>query len=120
MARLQLKVSPTFKAKVILPLASGEDADITFTFRHRTRSEIVTHAKARQEATAALAEDDIEGHIDLDVLMILDLAEGWDLPDEFNEENIRYLIEHHCSAPGSIYEVYLKRLTAAKEGNSGR
>lgn len=103
MAKLSLSAAPTFVAKVGIPVAGAEPAMVELTFRHRTRS-----------ALSAWLE---QGKDRADVDAILDLASGWDLPDEFNRDNVETLVQNYIGAPAVLVDFYIKELTKAKLGN---
>lgn len=103
MAQLKLQPEPTFKAKVLIPIPGSEPGEVEFTFRHRGRKELATFGEA------------MTGRSDAD--LILDLASGWDLDDEFNAETVAQMVEKYFAAPDAIWRAYIDELTKAKEKN---
>lgn len=103
MAKLKLQPDPTFNAKVAIHQPGAEPVEVEFTFKHRGRKELAAFAK------------DMAGISDAD--LILALASGWELEDEFSAENIGILVENHYTAPTAIWMGYLDALTKAKEKN---
>ncbi len=104
MAKLKLQPDPTFKAKVEISVPGGTPAKVEFTFKHRTRQEMDRFLKSVSDM-----KDDPE--------MILALATGWELADEFNEENVRTLCDSYISAPAAIFDAYLQELAGNRRKN---
>ena len=119
MAKLQLGKAPTsFKRIVKIPCVSGETADIEMTFKYRTRKQfaelldkIIAKAPSETQSEDAdipaksiadrLAESDKDS-----VDYILDIAEAWDLADDFNKKNVAALIDEFPGAAAIIGEKY--------------
>lgn len=104
MARLKLIAEPTFPAKVEIPLAGGATADVSLTFKHRTRKQLDDYVNSRSGKT--------------DVESFMDIVVGWDLEDEFNAANVELLLENHISVALAVYRAYLAELVGAREKNS--
>lgn len=102
MARLKLNPDPTFKLKVRVPVPGG-DAEVTFTFKYRDREVM----KAWTEQTAKMAEADA----------LMDIAEGWDLADEFSRENVETLCRNYPGAAYAAVFAYCKELVGVREKN---
>ena len=103
MAKLALKASPTFQAKVGIPVAGGASVDVLFTFRHRTKTELVEFVSTRQDKT--------------DEETFLEMVTDWDLEDAFTPENVKELLENYIGAALAVYETYKAELVKAKAGN---
>jgi hypothetical protein len=101
MAKLKLVANPTFIAKVGIPVAGATDADVTFTFRHRTKAELEDWVKESGD----------------DVKMILSMATAWDLDEQFNEDTVGVLVQNYMGAPEVIVTAYMKELLKAREKN---
>lgn len=102
MAKLTLNANPTFKAKVGIPVpGSDELAEVEFIFQHRTRDEL----------------DKWMGESAEDLQKVLEMATGWDLPDKFNEANVKTLLQNYFGAAAAIVTGYLSELMKAKKGN---
>lgn len=104
MAKLKLKPDPTFPGKVDVHVPGGAPGNIVFTFKHRTRSELVSLTKKIKDM-----KDDVE--------LIKAIATGWDLEDEFNDKNIRTLIEEYIDFPNAAFIEYCKELTGSRSKN---
>ena len=104
MAKLTLKAKPTFKARVAIP-APGEDEfePLEFTFKHRTRDEIDEFCKSAGELR--------------DAALIMAIASGWELADEFNEKNLNDFSQDYIMAPNAIFQKYLDELVKARAKN---
>jgi hypothetical protein len=135
MAKVILGKRPaTFVKKVSIPLLDGTAADVTFTFRTRTRTELaaVTDAHnaavraagaAADAASAAKEEDDfnlerfVGLHIGADADLILQLAEGWDLDDAFSKEAIVQFLDEFGGAGPLVVSACRAALNEGRLGN---
>lgn len=102
-SKFVLAVSPTFRAKVAIPIPGKQAEPVEFTFKGRTREqfkEFVENLKDRE-----------------DVDVILDIASGWELEDAFDKENVEQLTENYLGAARAVIEKYLSELTQARLGN---
>jgi hypothetical protein len=101
---LKLNPEPTFKAAVRIPVPGGESEPVVFTFKHRTVDELKEfHASCKA------------GLPDFDVFRACVL--GWDLVDEFNEDNIRRLLQSYHGAAREVAKTYVTELMGARLGN---
>ena len=103
MAKLKLQPDPTFSAKVAIPVPGSDPVEVEFTFRHRGRKELASFAESMKDS----------GDADL----IMSLATGWELEDEFTAENVGLLVENYYGAPNAVWTTYLDALTKAKDKN---
>jgi hypothetical protein len=103
MAKFALKPSPTFKAKVEVPVPGAKAAQVEFTFRHRTREELASWLEA------------IEGKTGKEV--VLEAACGWELEEPFDAENVAALLDNYIGAFQAVLDTYLKQLAGAREKN---
>jgi len=101
--KFTLTPSPTFKAKVGIPVPGNGTTAVEFTFKGRTRDEFKTFI------------DELANREDVDVIM--DIASGWELEDAFDKENVEELIQNYLGAARAIIEKYLSELTQARLGN---
>ena len=101
--KFSLTASPTFKAKVTIPVAGGKPVDVEFTFKHRTR-------EAFKKFIESLTDRE-------DVDVILDIASGWDLEDAFDAESLEQMVENHIGSGLAVIQTYISELTAAKVKN---
>ena len=103
MAKLTLTASPTFTAKVAIPVPGGKAVPVEFKFKGRTKDEF-------KELLEGMAERE-------DVEAILEVASGWDLEDVFNEDNVEKLVQNYIGSAKAILEKYITELSAARLGN---
>lgn len=103
MAKLSLKIDPTFPAVVTIPKAGGESVQIKLTCKHRTKDQFNEFTKSRADKS--------------DADSILDMATGWDLEDAFTAENIEAMCQNYIAAPLEIYRAYIDQLVGAKAKN---
>lgn len=103
MAKLVLQPDPTFQEKVGIVRPGAEPGEVLFTFKHRTREELVKFLDQVSELD--------------NVQMILAVASGWDLADEFNEANVRVLTENFIPAPRAVFDTYCSALQGARAKN---
>lgn len=102
-SKFSLTASPTFKAKVAIPIPGDKAVDVEFTFKGRTREAFKTFI------------DNLKDREDAEVVM--DIASGWDLEDAFSKENVDILTQNYLGAARAIIEKYLSELTQARLGN---
>lgn len=103
MPKLTLAVNPTFSAKVAVPVAGGDLAEVVFTFRHRTKTELDKFVTSRDGV------DDVDSFMDMVV--------GWDLDEPFTRENVKLLLENYIGSAVSTLKVYIDELVKSKLGN---
>lgn len=103
MAKLKLNPEPTFKAKVGIPVPGSRPAEVLFTFKHRTRDEVIAWVEGSRDAT--------------DVESVLDVVVGWELEDEFNRENVERLCNNYPGSGLVIISAYLDELRGARVKN---
>ncbi|GGA05586.1 phage tail assembly chaperone [Dyella caseinilytica] len=103
MAKLKLNPAPTFTAQVKIPVPGGESDPVTFTFKHRKRTDTIDWLK-----TTSTKED---------YVIVQDMAAGWDLDDEFTPDNIATLCDNYPGAGGAILDAYLAELRGARAKN---
>ena len=101
--KFNLTTSPTFKAKVSIPIPGKQAEPVEFTFKGRTRDEFKTFI------------ENLKDRDDVDVL--LDIASGWELEDAFDKDNLEELTQNYIGAARAIIEKYLSELTQARLGN---
>lgn len=102
-AILKLVANPTFKSKVGIPVAGGETVDVEFTFKHRTRTDLVPFVQPEKD------RDDLD--------MMMECVIGWDLAEEFNRQNASIFLENYGGAAYAIYLRYLEELTGQRSKN---
>lgn len=101
--KLTLGALPNFKLPVKFTMPNGEEAKIVFT---------VKHVKANEIQDLYASENAIS-----DVEMITKLAVGWDLGEEFNEENVKELISYFPASALALTGTYLAALAGQRVKN---
>jgi hypothetical protein len=99
----KLDPNPTFDALVAIPVPGGSKADVKFTFKHRSKTELEEFLSSNQSMD--------------DTALVNSIATGWELDDEFNDENIGRLLNNYIGAGMAIYTKYLEELYQAKRLN---
>lgn len=112
MTKFSLIPNPTFSATATIPRAGAEDGQLSFTFRHKTLEELRVmdeelQKKAEGKKTA------IEPQADY----LMEIVEGWALPDDFTRENVIVLLKNYPRAFDSIGLAYTKELMGFREKN---
>lgn len=103
MAKIKLNPDPTFSYPVTIPVPGGEAASIVFTFKHRTRDEIIPWLENLKGKT--------------DAACVTDMATAWDLDEEFSPENVERLCQNYGGAGTAILDTYLSELRGARVKN---
>jgi hypothetical protein len=124
MAKLTLNPAPTFKKVVEIPTPNGV-GEVTFEFKHKDRvemAEFLVQRQARAEASAKKVDKSnlvpvVKDAVERDADMVLDIAVGWDLDDEFSRESIVTLIRKFDQAALSIIETYGEANSGQKQKN---
>lgn len=101
--KLKLVPDPTFEAVVDIPVHGGAVAPVKFKFRHRSRSAYKEWAES------------LTGKKDIDLL--LDIAVGWDLDEEFNRENAERLLENYAGSGQTVFNAYNSEIFQARIKN---
>jgi hypothetical protein len=99
---LRLQPNPTFTAQVQIPVAGGEPEPVQFEFKHRTRDETRELVERKE-----LTDDEL----------VMAVACGWGLVEEFNAKNVHTLLQSYQAAAGAIYSTYLAQLSGVRLGN---
>lgn len=113
MAKLALKANPTFEVKVGIPTHGGEPVEVSFTFKHKTRTQYDAFAKEFSEREVKSSEDSIAADVDY----IMAICCGWELDDEFNAANVRELVENRVAVSAALSAAYTQTLMQVKLGN---
>lgn len=131
MAKIKLGARPkTFTHTVTVPMPEGGTASVQMLLRYRTRSEFGafvdnlvatarTQPPADQSAEAVLfsLQQALEQTRDTNAEYILQIAEGWNLDEEFNLPNVRQFCDELPGAAMAVIEAYRAALTEGRLGN---
>ena len=101
--KITLDDEPTFSSTVDIPAPGSRPAPTGFTFKGRTRTEFKKWM------------DELSGKTNVEAIM--EVAEGWDLPFTFNEENIAKFDNKYLAAAGAILDKYIAEINQARSGN---
>lgn len=103
MKKFSIDPNPTFRFPVAIPVPGGQAADVVFTFRHKTKTEMNDLIKRAE----TLSEVDL----------IMEVACGWELVDQFTTENVTRMIDNYIGSAGAIFSAYIGELTKVREKN---
>lgn len=105
MAKLKLSLGrlPSFKLPVKFNLIDGSEVEVVFIAKHLKASELQEFYTRDNE------------NKDTDFLMFI--CEGWNLEEEFNEENVKEFIELFPSAILPLNQQYMLALTGNRAKN---
>ena len=101
--KLTLAPLPDFKLPVKFTMPDGNEGSILFTVRHLKAKEV----QEMYEAEKVVRDADL----------IMRLATGWDLEEEFNEENAKTLVEFYPGAALALTGSYLAALAGQRVKN---
>ncbi|ATN93795.1 tape measure chaperone [Citrobacter phage IME-JL8] len=100
--KITLGALPDFALPVKFIMPNGDEAKITFKVKHRPSNEV-------QEL---YDRQDIKDHD-----FIMELASGWDLEEEFNQENAEMLVRYYPGAALALTSTYLRALAGQRVKN---
>jgi len=108
MSKIKFKLvpDPTFEWPVPIPVAGAKPVPVTFIFKHRDRD-------AYKAFIENLSEMD-------DETIIQSLAVGWELEDEFNDENISKLLKNYHGAARAVLNEYINEQGALRDAVLGK
>lgn len=126
----KIQQNPTFKETVKIPRVGGEPLEVEFEYKYLTRKELAvlqddwnkstkemiekwTKAEDAERSLEEMSEDEITHN----VKQLKDIVVGWNFSDEFNDENIRALVEATLHTTDSIVNAYYEAYAKAKVGN---
>ena len=125
MAKFKLIQNPTFKADVMLPTVGGESVKVGFEFKYRDRAELATLYAGWGERHKALGEKSEEAGLEKFTAMLIDLqveqlkaiVVGWDVDEDFTDENLRILVSSISATPSAVLAAYSEAYSKARLGN---
>lgn len=132
MPKIKLGAAPkTFKHPVKYELVEGGTDQITMVYTNRTRDEFAAfidglYPELKEIPGTNIVQQAIEvvsviaGSAkarDNDVSFILGCAQGWDLDDEFNGENVRRLVNEFPAAARAVIDTYRVAITEGRLKN---
>lgn len=132
MAKLKIEnIGPDFGAVVVkAPTPFGDPVDVKFSVLFKTKTELAEmeasyYSQVDQLMSDLNATDKLEDlivqsckkDIDLQVSRLTTLATGWDLDDEFNEANVRRLVDRVPTIGLLLFEAYSEKYKKERRGN---
>uniref|UniRef100_A0AB39AC90 Tail length tape measure protein n=1 Tax=Pectobacterium phage Taid TaxID=3158139 RepID=A0AB39AC90_9CAUD len=125
-AKFTLKKNPTFKAKVSISRPGEEDGELEVTYKHLSQKQFQAVSKPFQDKLAKLNEDKLaklnedEGDNQDEILnlmagYIMDIAEGWELDDEFSHEVIVGMIGDYPRSFDAITSAYQREIWGLRQ-----
>lgn len=102
MAKMKLTLAPLpdFSLPVEFNLPTGEKQSITFKVRHMKASEMQDMYKPENQTS--------------DADMIMNIATGWSLEEEFNADNAALLVDYYPGAALALAGAYLQALAGQR------
>lgn len=124
--KFSIKRDPTFTTTVNLPAPGQAPVPVSFTFKWMDRESLAKFHDDRkafadaffEKANANATNAEIaKAVIDFEVPQLKSIIVGWDIEEEFNDENLRALVESGSELPAAIVNGYLAAYDKAREGN---
>lgn len=103
MAKFKLKPVSDFKLPIKFVMPNGDEAEIVFTVKHEKASAV--NSLFQQETPPS------------DLEFIKQFATGWDLDEEFNDENLNEAIEFFPAMVVSFSHAYIGALAGNRAKN---
>lgn len=116
-SKISLTPPATFTAPVDLQLPGGGVGTVMLTFKHRTKSSIKELIQSFTPAKDATDEEVAAFEGPKDVEIILDIACGWDLDEEFNAKSLDRMTEAYAGSAQAVINTYLAELSGARVKN---
>ena len=121
--KFKIKQNPTFKADVEIPLVGGKSITTNMEFKYFTRKELARIYDGWSKQAEELKFEDVsleeltQQEIDLQVRQIKDIVSGWDIEDEFNDENIEAFVDMTVHAAKAVVDTFQEAYQEARKGN---
>lgn len=124
--KFSIAQNPTFKAKVDIPRIGGEPISVEMEYKFIPRKELASVFQSWQEGFENIKENITEEskltemsdlEIELQVEQLKDILVGWGFDDEFNDDNIRAVVELSAQATQAIVDGFHAAYTKSKVGN---
>jgi hypothetical protein len=128
--KVKLGMRPkNFKRTVKFPMVDGTEGVIEVVFKYRTRTEFGKFIDdmmnaANEQADGQTAEDQrvslgraLEKTKEANADYILQIAEGWNLEESFDRDNLAQLCDEIPGAAMAIMDVYRAAIVEGRMGN---
>ncbi|GAB3763469.1 hypothetical protein GCM10028796_17010 [Ramlibacter monticola] len=128
MAKIKLGARPkSFKRTVKFPMLEGGEGAIEVSFKYRTRSEFGAFLDEVMAAGKARAQEQPSEDLSVEELhkrtaaantdYILQIADGWNLDEEFSHANVLQLCDELPGAANAVMEIYRVAINEGRLGN---
>lgn len=124
--KFSIKRDPTFTTTVNLPAPGQAPVPVSFTFKWMDRESLAKFHDARMNFAKSFMDKAKETEsgtelakfaIDFEVPQLKSIIASWDIEEEFNDDNLRALVESGSELPAAIVSGYLAAYDKAREGN---
>lgn len=126
--KFSIKRDPTFKTTVNLPSPGQDAVPVEFTFTLKDRKFLTSFDEDRfnffnielkdyAEKEEVKAADVAQKIIDYEFGQLKSIVAGWDIEEEYNDDNLRAFVEADSQWPAAIIGGYLSAYNKAREGN---
>lgn len=105
MSKLKLAHAATFKTEVKIPVPAGEPLAVEFEFVWKSRPALVELGDKLKDRSVSDSE------------IVLGIVKSWGFDDEFNAENVAYLLDEYPRSGGAIIDAYYLAYDGAREKN---
>lgn len=105
MSKLKLAHAATFKTEVKIPTPAGEPIAVEFEFVWLNRKHVIEFSREHQSKEL------------IDADFVLRITKSWGFEDEFNAENMEYLLDEYPYSGGEILSAFYQAYSGAREKN---
>ncbi len=130
MAKIILGSRPkNFTRIITVDLPEGGKGSVEVLFKYRTRTEFgafidnlldkagVAPKDTSEEALKYSLKQALEATIDQNADYILQIADGWNMDEDFNRDNVAQLCDELPGAAQAIMDAYREAITTGRLGN---
>ena len=119
-AKFKLVPNATFKHTVFIPMAGSEDAELEMTFKHKSTRGLADEQKAYAEKFDRVlkmknAEKRDEEIVKIQIEFLRMFCAGWEVADEFSDENIATTMANYPRFFDSVCAQYQAELFAVRQ-----
>lgn len=104
MAKFKLIADPTFRCEVSIPRPGLDDGQISFDFKHYSVDKLTVFESELKDKPI--------------IEFMMKIVSGWNLDEEFNQENLNILLNNYPAAWQAITNTYYKEMLGQREKNS--
>jgi hypothetical protein len=130
MAKIKLGSRPkNFTRIITVDLPEGGKGSVEVLFKYRTRTEFgafidnlldkagVAPKDTSEESLKYSLKQALEATIDQNADYILQIADGWNMDEDFNRDNVAQLCDELPGAAQAIMDAYREAITTGRLGN---